>query len=133
MRLPLAAAAAGGPDIDSLATSILERMSTLSSPAPITETTQVFTPPWSSTPAPAPAAPAPVQRADPLPAPAPGAPAPAGSTPDNQAGLFANRPSDQELHNLTRWLYPLIKYRLKGDLREDRERAGLLTDHYRKW
>ena len=52
---------------------------------------------------------------------------------DGQAGLFTNRPSDQDLTNLSRWLYPLIKYRLKGELREDRERAGLLTDHYRRW
>ena len=44
-----------------------------------------------------------------------------------------SRPSDEDLTNLSRWLYPLIKYRLKGDLREDRERAGLITDHYRRW
>ncbi len=43
------------------------------------------------------------------------------------------RPSDEDLSNLSRWLYPLIKYRLKGELREDRERAGLLTNHYGRW
>ena len=41
--------------------------------------------------------------------------------------------TDEELTNLSRWLYPLIRYRLKGELREDRERAGLLTEHYRRW
>jgi hypothetical protein len=73
-----------------------------------------------------------VQRADLLPAPAPAPPAqPAGQ--DEETGPFSTRPSEQELHNLSRWLYPLMKYKLKMDLREDRERAGLLTDHYRKW
>jgi hypothetical protein len=130
--LPLAGAAAGAPDIESLAASILDKMSVLSSPQSGAETTQVFTAPWSAGPAPAPAPAAPVQRAE-QPAAAP-ASAPAGATaPDEQASPFGSRPSDQELNNLSRWLYPLIKYRLKGELREDRERAGLLTDHYRKW
>ncbi len=52
---------------------------------------------------------------------------------ESHEGPLATRPSDQELQNLSRWLYPLIRYRLKGELREDRERAGLLTDHYRRW
>jgi hypothetical protein len=30
-------------------------------------------------------------------------------------------------------MYPLISYKLKGELREGRERAGLVTDHYRRW
>jgi hypothetical protein len=96
--------------------------------------TQVFGQPPSA-PAPAPATPAPpsVQRADLLPAPAPAGPAEAGAGQGGQGGPFARRPSDHELTNLSRWLYPLIKYRLKGELREDRERAGLLTDHYRRW
>jgi hypothetical protein len=97
--------------------------------------TQVFVAPApsASVPAPAPPAPAPVQRADPLPAQPPANQAQASTGQDGQGALFANRPSDQELTNLSRWLYPLIKYRLKGELREDRERAGLLTDHYRRW
>jgi hypothetical protein len=130
--LPLAPPAANGADVDSLAASILDKMSVLSGPAPVAQTTQVFTAPWAPGPAPAPAPSAPVQMADQLTAPAPAPPAqpPAGS---EQAGPFSNRPSEQELNDLSRWLYPLIKYRLKGDLREDRERAGLLTDHYRKW
>ncbi len=45
----------------------------------------------------------------------------------------SKRPSNEDLNNLSRWLYPLIRYQLKGELREDRERAGLLTDHYRRW
>jgi hypothetical protein len=58
---------------------------------------------------------------------------PPATAPQVPTSAFATRPSDQDLTNLSRWLYPLIKYRLKGELREDRERAGLLTDHYRRW
>jgi hypothetical protein len=50
-----------------------------------------------------------------------------------EAAHHSPRPSDHDLNNLSRWLYPLIRYRLKGELREDRERAGLLTDHYGRW
>jgi hypothetical protein len=131
-ELPLAAAPASGPDIDSLAASILDKMSGLSAAQPMGATTEVFTAPWSSSPAPAPAVPAPVQRADVLSALAPRNQPPSTGQ-DEPAGPFSTRPSDRELNNLSRWLYPLIKYRLKGELREDRERAGLLTDHYRKW
>ena len=132
--LPLAGSGANGPDVETLAASIMDRLSILGTPA-AAPTTQVFTTPWSPAPAAAPAAPppAPVQRADPFPAPALANPAQAPTGQDGQAGPFTNRPSDQELTNLSRWLYPLIKYRLKGELREDRERAGLLTDHYRRW
>jgi hypothetical protein len=73
-----------------------------------------------------------VQRAEVLTPPAPTNQA-AATGQAEAAGPFSTRPSDHDLNNLSRWLYPLIKYRLKGDLREDRERAGLLTDHYRKW
>jgi hypothetical protein len=59
------------------------------------------------------------------------APTPEPATQGTEAGL--PRPSDEDLSNLSRWLYPLIRYRLKRELREDRERAGLLTDHYRRW
>ena len=62
----------------------------------------------------------------------PVAPAPAPTSDGHTAPSMA-RPSDEDLSNLSRWLYPLIRYRLKGELREDRERAGLLTDHYRRW
>jgi hypothetical protein len=132
--LPLAAGSASGPDVETLAASILDRLSVLGTPA-AAPMTQVFGPQVLSPPvlAPPPAAPAPVQRAELPPAPPPVDQAPAGTGQDGQAGQFAQRPSDQELTNLSRWLYPLIKYRLKGELREDRERAGLLTDHYRRW
>ncbi len=131
--LPLAATS-NGPDTESLALSILDKMSSLTTAAPPGGTSAVFTPSWSSAPAAAPSAGAGgIQRADGdvevaatlLPAPAP--------TPDAHAVPSATRPSDEDLSNLSRWLYPLIRYRLKGELREDRERAGLLTDHYRRW
>jgi hypothetical protein len=43
------------------------------------------------------------------------------------------RPPDADLDRLSSWLYPLIRFRLRKELREDRERAGLLTDLYRRW
>jgi hypothetical protein len=137
--LPLAAPAPGGPDLEALAVSILDKMSVLSSQTPATPTVfsaqqpPSLSPSWSA-PSPPPA-PATVQRAaepvvqtvDIAPA-SPSAPAPPG--PGAQP---SPRPSDHDLNNLSRWLYPLIRYRLKGELREDRERAGLLTDHYGRW
>ena len=60
-------------------------------------------------------------------------PAPTPDTPQTVTGPFANRPDDHDLSKLARWLYPLIRYQLKGELRENRERAGLLTDSYRRW
>jgi hypothetical protein len=135
--LPLASGSSNGLDPDSLATSILERLSGISMPGlasgPAAEVTGFVAP--SAPLAPAMAAPAMaggIQRAEEV-------------VPDFRAGVATaalpgggqsdplHRPSDQDLSNLSRWLYPLIKYRLKGELREDRERAGLLTDHYRKW
>lgn len=73
-----------------------------------------------------------VQRAEVDSAP-PVAGPPASPAPEGAVGGSMSRPSDEDLTNLSRWLYPLIKYRLKGELREDRERAGLVTDHYRRW
>jgi hypothetical protein len=130
--LPLVAPGANGADVDSLAASILDKLSVLTSPAPLASGTEVFTAPWSSGPASAPPPPAAVQRADQLTALAPPPPAQPAAQ-EEETGPFSTRPSEQELHNLSRWLYPLMKYKLKMDLREDRERAGLLTDHYRKW
>jgi hypothetical protein len=46
---------------------------------------------------------------------------------------FNSRPSEADLAKLARWLYPLISFRLKAELRQNRERAGLLTDTYRRW
>jgi hypothetical protein len=135
--LPLAGPTSSGPDTDSLAASLLERMSALGAPAPGQGVSQVFTPASFSVntaPAPGPMGGG-VPRADEVALPAPPAGGPTAAVPstDEQAKDPMSRPSDEDLTNLSRWLYPLIKYRLKGELREDRERAGLLTDHYRRW
>ena len=113
-------------DLDALATSIMQRMTTLTSPR--YPQTEVVTAPAA---VPAAAAAAAVQRAS---IDAPAAP-PAHAVPPEPATptTAMPRPSDEDLSNLSRWLYPLIKWRLKSDLREDRERAGLLTDNYRRW
>jgi hypothetical protein len=52
---------------------------------------------------------------------------------DKDSGPFGKRPSDRELANLSYWLYPLISHKIKGELREGRERLGMITDHYRRW
>lgn len=132
--LPLAAPGVAGLDADSVADSIIERLSVLGTPgAPGQPGGQAALPQQITISAPA--APAmsgaPVQRA-PDETPTVEAPAP----PALPGGLSAGpleRPDDADLSNLSRWLYPFIRYRLKGELREDRERAGLLTDHYRRW
>jgi hypothetical protein len=131
--LPLAATAAG-PDVESLTASVLERMSALAGPPAVGQPTEVFSAPWASSPAPAPApSGGDVQRAEEFARPLFGSATAPATAQQVQESPFTRRPSDQELTNLSRWLYPLIKYRLKGELREDRERAGLLTDHYRRW
>ena len=43
------------------------------------------------------------------------------------------RPSDDGLTRLTEWLYPLLSYKIRGELRDGRERSGLVTDQYRRW
>jgi hypothetical protein len=108
-------------------------MSALTTPAVVGPATEVFTTPWASSPPPAPTPSASVQRAPVDAVPLLGQAVAPATPPQLPARPFASRPSDQELTNLSRWLYPLIKYRLKGELRDDRERAGLLTDHYRRW
>jgi hypothetical protein len=135
--LPLAAPAPSGPDPDSLAASILERVSALTTPASAQGTSEVFTP-ASFSMGPTVSAPAMtgggIQRAEEIAPPvAAAAPAPPEAKPGDQGHAAMPRPSNEDLTNLSRWLYPLIRYRLKGELREDRERAGLLTDHYRRW
>jgi hypothetical protein len=129
--LPLAAPGPAGLDTDALANTILERLTEITSPA--------ATPPQLVTPTLTPAAPAmgggSVQRApeggpDTALAMAPTEPE---AVPGESEEGSMKRPSDADLSNLSRWLYPLIRYRLRGELREDRERAGLLTDHYRRW
>jgi Domain of unknown function (DUF4157) len=128
--LPLVTPAPSTPDTDALAATILEKMSALSTPATLGGATEVYSSPWSPSPAPAAAAAVgPVQRATDT---TPSLDTTTAPPPADGSGS-ASRPSDEELSNLSRWLYPLIKYRLKGDLREDRERAGLLTNHYGRW
>jgi hypothetical protein len=119
-----------------LAASILEKMSVLSTPVSGQGVAEVFTPSsWSMGAAPAPAMTGGgVQRADEVVPSVPAAQASAPpANPDQPSQGAMTRPSDEDLTNLSRWLYPLIRYKLKGELREDRERAGLLTDHYRRW
>ncbi len=135
--MPLATPTSSGSDPEALAASIFQRLSALSLPGPGGTAPVVTSQSWTAGqpmgPAPAGAG---IQRA-PEPSPAPAAtpatpPAPAGA-PGGGGGQFATRPSDEELSNLTQWMYPLISYKLKGELREGRERAGLVTDHYRRW
>jgi hypothetical protein len=132
--LPLVAPTATGPDIDLLAASILDRVSALTGQPATPGATIEFTPEsWSMGPAPAPAMTGGgIQRAEDVAPPVANPPTPAPK-PDEQVAGSMSRPSDEDLTNLSKWLYPLIKYRLKGELREDRERAGLVTDHYRRW
>lgn len=140
--LPLAAPTSGTPDADSLAASILDKMSGLTTSASgAGAAPTVFTPSWPAGASAGAAAGGGIQRAVDAPAAPQAAPAPApqagppaaGAAPQGQPGQFSSRPSDQDLSNLTQWLYPLISYRLKGELREGRERAGLATDNYRRW
>ena len=131
--LPLAGPGSPGLDADALANTILERLSEITSGGPVTQPFQGPAPalaPIMS--APAPVAVGAVQRAgEDLPAQATVAEPPVPQTGVGEGEL--ERPSDEDLSNLSRWLYPWIRYRLRGELREDRERAGLLTDHYRRW
>ena len=134
--LPLASPAPAGPDPDSLAASIMERLSGLTSTAPFPGA-QTGGDGRSMAAAPAPATTAgPVQRAtleETAQTGTPDSSSTQSTTSDSGLAGALKRPTEEDLSNLSRWLYPLIKYRLKGELREDRERAGLLTDHYRRW
>ncbi len=135
------APAPSSADPESLALSILDKMSALSTPMAGEAVTSVFTPPAASPVAAAPPSSAPppaaagggIQRAEEFTAPTTNPPAGSSLIPGGQEAEPMARPSDEDLTNLSRWLYPLIRYRLKGELREDRERAGLVTDHYRRW
>jgi hypothetical protein len=117
-RLPLAGVSVG-PDAEAIAQSVLERV------GPLLPTTaarsEVFGSPVTAglQRASAEVEPGPPQAGQGEPPAPPSAPLP--------------RPSDADLDNLSRWLYPLIRFRLRKELREDRERAGLLTEHYRRW
>jgi hypothetical protein len=117
---------------------VFQRLSSFTMPASGTAAMTPGFPTVTLAPSPAPAMAGPaIQRAEePAAAATPSAasptpaPAPAGQ---GSAGAFGTRPPDGELSNLAEWIYPLISYRIKGELRENRERLGLLTDQYRRW
>jgi Domain of unknown function (DUF4157) len=62
----------------------------------------------------------------------PKAPSPASPSRPNKS-LWPQRPSDTDLARMARWLYPFITFRLRGELREGRERSGMVTDTYGRW
>jgi hypothetical protein len=118
-----------------LAASILQRLSDLSGMPAGSEFPVVMTSPLVSG-----GDMSQIQRADQAatsPAPTststPSTTAPGDKKTEKDAGPFGKRPSDKELANLSYWLYPLISHKIKGELREGRERLGMITDHYRKW
>jgi Domain of unknown function (DUF4157) len=75
-----------------------------------------------------------VQRAaNPPPPPPPPPAAPPPSPPKGPRSLWPSRPSDTDLAKMARWLYPLISFKLRGELREGRERSGMVTDTYGRW
>jgi hypothetical protein len=132
--LPLAAspapAPADGADAATIAT-ILQQLANLRTSGPgttVERTVALPSPPVSAPPAVAAAAGAGIQREAAAPPPPPAA-APA----DDHSSLFAERPDDADLNRLARWLYPIISYQLRAELREGRERSGLLTESYRRW
>jgi hypothetical protein len=87
-------------------------------------TTVTITPASVAGPAPAAA----VQRAvEAAPVPIQAPPVPEGPRD------FSTKPSDEYLAKLVRWIYPLISFHIRSELREQRERAGLLTDSYLRW
>jgi len=60
----------------------------------------------------------------------------AKAAPDEHIGhksLWPERPASDDLERLAKWLYPLISFRMRGELREGRERAGMSTDSYARW
>ena len=131
-NLPLAGRASG-PNEDALAESIFQRLSSLSSPAPAQMEPTVMTSPFFPSP---PAMGIQRQTDTETPTTTDSDTTSTPSTPkksDAKDGPFGKRPSDNELANLSYWLYPLISHKLKGELREGRERLGMITDHYRRW
>ena len=132
--LPLAATSRPGDTVtEATLMAAMQKLSEMGTPTPPSggPTTVVMTPASVATPAPAAA----VQRASVaelagrFSGQAPQAPSESGSA----SSVFSTRPSDADLSKLVRWLYPLISFRIRGELRENRERAGLLTDSYRRW
>jgi hypothetical protein len=67
---------------------------------------------------------------EPVPAVAQRSPAPERNA---DSDVFDKRPTEAQLSRLATWLYPLIVYKLRNEIRQGRERSGLLTDTYRRW
>ena len=88
------------------------------------------TSPAAAAPAPAPTA-APVQHAWKVASPTAQKPV-IGAQRSVDSSPFSSRPSDKDLANLASWLYPLISFKMRRELKTDRERAGLLTDLHRR-
>ena len=65
--------------------------------------------------------------------PAPPRPPPPAAPAGGRGSLWSSRPSDTDLARMARWLYPFITFRLRGELREGRERSGMVTDTYGRW
>jgi syndecan 1 len=131
LATPLAPVTSPGPDQATIAT-ILEQLSALKMSAPVPGgggSTPVMSPAPMSTPPPAAAAAgAAIQRA-----PNETTQTDQHSTGGAQPNPFAERPDDADLSRLARWLYPILSYQLRAELREGRERSGLLTDNYGRW
>ena len=129
--LPLARSESTSID-DGVLTAALLRLGALNgTPAPVTAAqAPAFAAPASApAAAPAPAAAAPVQHAWSIRTPFTNKPKPA---PVQTTSPFSARPSDADLAKLASWLYPLISFKIRRELKTDRERAGLLTDLYRR-
>jgi hypothetical protein len=58
---------------------------------------------------------------------------PPPSPSDGLRSLWPNRPSETDLEKMARWLYPLISYRMRSELRDGRARTGDTTDVYGRW
>jgi hypothetical protein len=58
---------------------------------------------------------------------------PPPSPSDGLRSLWPNRPSETDLEKMARWLYPLISYRMRSELRDGRTRTGDTTDVYGRW
>jgi hypothetical protein len=127
------------PDHGDLAESILKQLSDLTTPAGGVAAIPLTTS-WTSGLSPSAADPnvqrAPVETPATTPAPTATEPPPAwhpATAAHPTEHPFGQRPNEEELHNLSSWLYPMISHRIKGELREGRERAGMVTDTYRRW
>jgi hypothetical protein len=117
---------------------MLQEMSARLSPFEEREHTVHLTPaPVTAAPAQAPVAPAAagVQRAG-EPGEMAARPYESGDQPSGRSpyeSLWPDRPSEIDLERMARWLYPIISYRLRSELRDGRIRSGGITDSYQRW